>query len=317
MARGAHADLKAQAVAVQSRVAEHVHGKDDVIELAMVTLVAGGHLLIEDIPGVGKSTLARALASAIGGTFNRVQFTADLLPADLLGVNVWRAKSEVFEFRRGPLFANIVLADEVNRSPPRTQSALLEAMGESQVSVDGTTHRLPSPCSVIATQNPEEHHGTYPLPESQRDRFLLRISMGYAKPDVEASLLAAPSGLSVPTIETVLDDLSVLETMQHTAAQLHVHADLAAYAQRVVQATRELTSVRIGVSTRGALAWVASARARAFLHGNTQVSLDDLQSLAVPALAHRVLPLQSSTTDHGRVAEELIRDVIAREPVPM
>ena len=310
-------DVNQTAKRIIANVEQAIIGKRQEIILSLVACFSEGHILLQDVPGVAKTMLARALAASVGCTFNRVQCTPDLLPTDITGVSVFNPQTTEFEYRSGPVFTHILLADEINRTTPRTQSALLESMAERCVTVDGETYDLERPFLVIATQNPEEHHGTYPLPESQRDRFLLRISMGYAKPDVEASLLAAPSGLSVPTIETVLDDVSVLETMQHTAAQLHVHADLAAYAQRVVQATRELTSVRIGVSTRGALAWVASARARAFLHGNTQVSLDDLQSLAVPALAHRVLPLQSSTTDHGRVAEELIRDVIAREPVPM
>lgn len=179
------ADLRAHArtiAAIRESVAASIRGKDQVIDLALIGLIAAGHLLIEDIPGVGKSTLARALAAAVGGSFSRIQFTSDLLPADLLGVNVWLAREQRFEFRPGPMFANLVLADEVNRAPPRTQSALLEAMAERQVSLDGVSHALPAPFSVIATQNPEEHHGTYPLPESQRDRFLLRLSMGYAAP---------------------------------------------------------------------------------------------------------------------------------------
>lgn len=314
------ADPRAHArtlAAIRKSVAASIRGKDQVIDLALIGLVAGGHLLIEDIPGVGKSTLARALAAAVGGSFARIQFTSDLLPADLLGVNVWLAREQRFEFRPGPMFANLVLADEVNRAPPRTQSALLEAMGERQVSLDGVSHALPAPFSVIATQNPEEHHGTYPLPESQRDRFLLRISMGYAAADVEAALLQAggvdPRGRAALQVT----DPVTLTELQDAARSVHLHADLAGYAQRVVQATRESAAIRLGVSTRGALAWTAAARARALLDGRAQVGIDDLQDLAVPALAHRIMPTQAGTGDQAAYAQELIRELIASVPVPL
>src|SRR5690606_32891231 len=311
-----HAETLAE---IRAAVARRIHGKDQVIDLALISLIARGHLLIEDIPGVGKSTLARALAAAIGGSFSRIQFTSDLLPADLLGVNVWRASREQFEFRPGPIFANLVLADEVNRAPPRTQSALLEAMAEGQVSIDGTSHALPDPFIVIATQNPEEHHGTYPLPESQRDRFLLRLSMGYADAEVEAALLlrggveALGPGQGAPA----LDLPSQLGELQAAAASVHVHPDLARYAQRLVQATRDAAEIRLGVSTRGALAWVAAARARALLGGRTQVGIDDLQELAVAALAHRIVPAQASSGDQVALAQELIRELIATVPGPV
>jgi MoxR-like ATPase len=309
---------------IRATVAKQIHGKDEVIDLALICLVAGGHLLIEDIPGVGKSTLARALASAIGGSFSRIQFTSDLLPADLLGVNVWRASREQFEFRQGPIFANLVLADEVNRAPPRTQSALLEAMAEGQVSIDGISHALPSPFIVIATQNPEEHHGTYPLPESQRDRFVLRLSMGYASAEVEAALLlsggvpAQSPARSQPGTEAVaLAEPTQLHELQAAAAKVHLHPDLAHYAQRVVQATRDAGEIRLGVSTRGALAWVAAARARALLGGRAQVSIDDLQDLAVAALAHRIVPAQAGSGDQVALAQELVRELVATVPVPV
>jgi MoxR-like ATPase len=315
------ADVRAHAhtlAAIRESVAASIRGKDQVIDLALIGLIAGGHLLIEDIPGVGKSTLARALAAAVGGSFSRIQFTSDLLPADLLGVNVWLAREQQFEFRPGPMFANLVLADEVNRAPPRTQSALLEAMAERQVSLDGVSHALPAPFSVIATQNPEEHHGTYPLPESQRDRFLLRLSMGYAAADVEAALLQSggvESSARAPAQRVV--DANTLTELQDAAKRVHLHADLAAYAQRVVQATRESAAIRLGVSTRGALAWTAAARARALLEGRAQVGIDDLQDLAVPALAHRILPTQAGTGDQAAYAQELIRELIASVPVPL
>ena len=305
---------------IRAAGARRIHGKGEIIELALICLVARGHLLIEDIPGVGKSTLARALALAIGGSFSRIQFTSDLLPADLLGVNVWRASREQFEFRSGPVFANLVLADEVNRAPPRTQSALLEAMAEGQVSIDGTSHALPDPFIVIATQNPEEHHGTYPLPESQRDRFLLRLSMGYADAEVEASLLVSggvEGGGRASENKPALAAPSHLLELQHAAANVFLHADLARYAQRVVQATRDAGEIRLGVSTRGALAWVAAARARALLGGRTRVSIDDLQELAVAALAHRIVPAQAGSGDQVALAQELVRELIATVPVPV
>jgi MoxR-like ATPase len=304
---------------IRTAVATRIRGKTEVIELALICLVARGHLLIEDIPGVGKSTLARALAEAIGGSFSRIQFTSDLLPADLLGVSVWRASNEQFEFRRGPVFANLVLADEVNRAPPRTQSALLEAMAEGQVSIDGISHPLPQPFIVIATQNPEEHHGTYPLPESQRDRFLLRLSMGYADAATEAALLR-DGGVEPPGSASggaKVDSPSALLELQAAAAAIHLHKDLAEYAQRVVQATRDAGEIRLGVSTRGALAWVAAARARALLNGRAQVGIDDLQELAVVGLAHRIVPAQTGSGDQVALAQELVREIVASVSVPV
>ncbi len=301
---------------VRRAVSAVIRGKEDVIDLALVAMVARGHLLIEDIPGVGKSTLARALACAVGGEFRRIQFTSDLLPADVLGVNVWLAKGERFEFRPGPIFANVVLADEINRAPPRTQSALLEALGEAQVSVDGVSHPLPTPFLVLATQNPQEHHGTYPLPESQRDRFMMRLSVGYADADVEAELLRDGSSRRPPEFDAVITH-ERLATAQAAASDVFVHDDLARYAQRVVAATREASQLRLGVSTRGALAWVAAARARAHLDGRAQVGADDLQELAVPALAHRVLPAGATAGDSVAVTEEIIKDIIAAVPVPV
>lgn len=298
---------------VRRAIAEVIRGKDDVIDLALVTLVAAGHLLIEDIPGVGKSTLARTLAQVVGGEFRRIQFTSDLLPADLIGVSVLRPDLDRGEFRPGPLFANFVLADEINRAPPRTQSALLEAMGERTVSVDGISHILGLPFMVIATQNPTEHYGTYPLPESQRDRFMLRLEMGYAVADVEAELLAgkgesSAAPLAVCTLDAIL-------AAQAGAQEVFVHPDLAAYAQRVIHATRNHASVRLGVSTRGGIAWVRAARARAWIDKRAQLSIDDLHDLAVPALAHRLIA--SAASDDGvAVAAERVREIVATTPVP-
>lgn len=300
---------------VQAAVSAVVRGKDEVIEQVLVALLAGGHVLLEDLPGVGKSTLARAMAAALGAELSRVQFTSDLLPADILGVSVWRPKSEAFEFRPGPIFAHIVLADEINRAPPRTQSALLEAMGEGQVSVEGRTRALPRPFMVIATQNPSEHHGTYPLPESQRDRFALRITLGYAEAGVEAQLLQAGARAGrIPAASVA--SLAMVEQAQAAAAQLHLHPDLAAYAQSVVQATRDHEDLVQGVSTRGALAWVATARAHAWLAGRDHVSIDDLQSLAVPALAHRLVHRTAAGQADDGARADTVREILARVPVP-
>lgn len=292
-------------------VCQVIVGKRETVELCVVTLVAGGHLLLEDMPGVGKSTLARALAGSVGGKLARIQFTADLLPADIVGVNVWRQSRDEFEFRQGPVFANFVLADELNRAPPRTQSALLEAMGERQVSVDGRSHPLPAPFMVLATQNPLEHHGTYPLPESQRDRFAVRLSLGYADGEVEAELLQRPRPRGpagpVASVEEIADT-------QRQAERVFVHPDLARYAQAIVAATRSHPRLRLGVSTRGALAWMAVARAHALFEGRAEVSVDDLQRLGPAALAHRVVT--ADPDDAGAAASELVRTIVADTAVP-
>jgi MoxR-like ATPase len=300
------------AIAAIGRV---IRGKDDVIELAMTACIARGHILIEDIPGVGKSTLAKSIAAAIGGAFSRVQFTSDLLPADLIGTNMWKASIEKFEFKRGPLFANIVLADEVNRAPPRTQSALLEAMSEFQVSIDGQSLPLPRPFTVIATQNPLEHHGTYPLPESQKDRFIIRTQIGYADATTEAALLSGASAPDPRSISTVLP-LETLGTAQARAQEVFVHEDVSMFVRRFVAATREHPAISIGVSTRGALAWVALARASAYLQGRDHVSVQSLQDLATPALAHRLAMMEPGAQSNIHLASELIRDLLATVAVP-
>jgi len=307
-------DPRDDVFAVRDAVTSVIRGKDDVVDAALFALLARGHLLIEDIPGVGKSTLAHSLARAVGGDYRRIQFTSDLLPADIVGITVLRPGGERAEFRPGPLFANFVLADEINRAPPRTQSALLEAMGEQTVSIDGTSHQLPAPFMVLATQNPSEHHGTYPLPESQRDRFAVRLTMGYAGAEIESALLrgeliARPSDISpVTTPEAII-------AAQLAVERVFVHPDLASYAQRVVQATRDHASIRLGVSTRGALAWIAVARARAWFDGRTQIGVDDLQELAVHSIAHRII-VTGSAGDASAIAAEHVREIVATVPVP-
>src|ERR1700733_14087233 len=269
---------------LENAIATVVRGKPEAIRAAVVTLLARGHLLIEDIPGVGKTTLARALAAALGGTFRRIQFTSDLLPSDIVGVSVYDQHGKVFELRRGPIFANIVLPDEINRTTPRTQSALLEAMSEGQVSIDDTTHTLEAPFLVLATQNPAEHYGTYPLPESQMDRFLLRISLGYPQPSVERALLKERGGIDPVAQLAPVVDLARVQILQDGVETIRVDDALVDYAMHIVEETRRHPAITVGVSTRGALAWYRAAQAGALAAGREFVVPDDLKSLAGPAL---------------------------------
>jgi MoxR-like ATPase len=265
-----------------------VLGKPDQVRLAFAALLGGGHLLIEDLPGVGKTTLAHAIAIVTGGEWQRIQFTNDLLPADILGVSVWRRNEESFEFRPGPVFANVVLADEINRATPRTQSALLEAMAEKQVSIDGYTHELPRPFFVIATQNPLDLVGTYPLPDSQLDRFLLRISLGYPDREQERALLLEPDRRDMlGQLEPVLAPSDVLE-LADAATRMHVSDAVLDYVQSLVEATREHADLQAGLSPRAALALLRTARAHALLQGQEFVLPDDVKQV-YPALAvHRL-----------------------------
>ncbi len=303
---------------LEQNVDRALRGKEGAIRLAITTLLARGHLLIEDIPGVGKTTLARALAASVGGTFRRIQFTSDLLPSDITGVSIFDTTSRTFELRRGPIFANVVLADEINRTTPRTQSALLEAMSEGQVSIDDTTHPLPPPFMVLATQNPVEHFGTYPLPESQMDRFLLRIHLGYPSREVERSLLRdRDGGDPVANLGPVIDH-TALQAAQDAVEKVRVEDALVDYAMNVIEETRRSSAIAIGASTRGALAWYRAAQAHAFADGRGFCVPDDFKLLAVPALAHRItLPAAHESLGRARVeAERAIADIVARVAVP-
>jgi len=311
-------ELVATARKLEDAVSSVLRGKPEAVRLAVVTLLARGHLLIEDIPGVGKTTLARALAAAVGGTFRRIQFTSDLLPSDITGVTVYDAKTGKFDLRHGPIFANVVLADEINRTTPRTQSALLEAMSEGHVSIDDATHVLQQPFMVMATQNPSEHFGTYPLPESQMDRFLLRIQIGYPSAAVEKQLMRDRAGGDpVEALEPVIDHVA-LRAAQDGVERVKVEDGILDYAMAVVEETRRSPLCSVGVSTRGALAWYRAAQAHALADGRGYCIPDDFKVLALPSLAHRVI-LTGAHDSLGRAraeAERAIHDVIARVPIP-
>ena len=295
-----------------------LEGKQDAVELALVALLARGHLLIEDVPGVGKTTLARALARAVGGELRRVQFTSDLLPSDVLGVSVYDQRSGEFVLRQGPVFANVLLADEINRASPRTQSALLEAMNEGQVSLDGQTMPLPDPFFVIATQNPQDFAGTFPLPESQLDRFILRVRIGYPPPQVEQRLLLDGQTDTARDVPVVLDPARLVE-LQREVHRVSLDNALGSYLLAVIQATRSAASLSLGASPRGAIALGNAARARALLRGRSYCIADDIHDLAVPVLAHRV---RLATHADGFMptrdeAETTLRDILGRVPVPL
>jgi len=307
--------------ALAGAIGRVVLGKDDVIRKVLVTLLARGHLLIEDIPGVGKTTLAQALAQSIRCSFRRVQFTSDLLPADILGVKVYEPGRSEFRFLPGPIFHSIVLADEINRTTPRTQSALLEAMSEAQVSIEGETHPLPRPFMVIATQNPLEHHGTYPLPDSQLDRFTMSVAMGYPGPEAEKRMLTRP-GLpgsrseSAPSL-TVMDAAEVID-LQERADAVKVTLEVADYLLEIVRRTREHKGLRLGASPRGALALRQVAKARALMEGRNFLLPDDVKAYAVETLAHRLTVAGAGPAeDKRRAAAESVREILESVPVPV
>jgi MoxR-like ATPase len=311
--------IGSRAAALESSLRTIIRGNDEVIRLALVAVIARGHLLIEGVPGVGKTTLAHALARALDCTFQRVQFTSDMLPTDVLGITVYSAMEQQFEFKPGPVFTNVLLADEINRTTPKTQSALLEAMNEGQVTVDGHSHQLPEPFLVIATQNPIEHHGTYPLPESQLDRFLLRIQMGYPQASDERQILRSEAGaVRLEEVEAVATGTDVL-AMQEQTTRVKVDDSLVDYALEIVRRTRESTALSLGVSPRGSLMLYRAAQARAYLDGRMFATPEDFKSLAVPVFSHRVVVngRYSSTMKKSEQAETIIRDILQAVPVPV
>ena len=309
----ASGDPGALFAAARAAVCSVVRGKDAVVELALVAVIAGGHVLVEDVPGVGKTTLASALAGAIGGEFRRVQFTSDLLPGDITGVSVLDPASGGFRFRPGPLFANVVLADEINRATPKTQSALLEAMNERRVTVDGHSHPLPAPFVVLATQNPHDYHGTFPLPDSQLDRFLLRLSMGYPDREAERAILRS-GGLRRARIEGSLCPEDVVALCQ-AAEDVVVHPEVEDYLLGLVERSRSDVRLLRGVSTRGADSLYRAVKALALARGRRFAIPEDVLELAVPVLAHRVVA-RAETGPTGEGAVTAIRELLRDVPVP-
>ncbi|MGH9533251.1 MAG: AAA family ATPase [Terriglobales bacterium] len=293
-------------------------GRDDAVRMALIALVANGHILIEDVPGVGKTTLAQALARSLDCTLQRIQFTSDLLPSDVTGISVYNQASQRFEFKRGPIFAHIVVADEINRTTPKTQSALLEAMNERQVTADGETHPLPAPFLVVATQNPIEHQGTFPLPESQLDRFLVRIRMGYPAIADEKAILRGDAGAErLASVVAIATGEEVL-AWQAAAREVRVEESLLDYGLALARATREHPALALGVSPRGALMLYRAAQARAWLQGRGYCTPDDLKRLAVPVLAHRIAlkPSVAHWERRSEQADALLAQIAATVPVP-
>ena len=321
-----HSDTRTKAISADAhlllnqavqRVNSVYLGKPEIVRLAFVCMLAEGHLLLEDVPGTGKTLLAHALARVVGGTFNRIQFTPDLLPSDLLGTSVLVEGSSDFVFKPGPIFAQFILADEINRASPRTQSSLLEAMADRQVSIDGKTHPLGQTFCVLATQNPTEFEGTYPLPESQLDRFLMRIDLGYPAREAERSVLRSHrAGEPVDTLAAVAK-LTEIKTIQLQVREIRFEDSLVDYLQDIVDRTRQSNDLQVGVSTRGALAFYRAAQASALLNGRDYVVPDDIKELAISVLAHRVMPRGFAAGSERVAVESMIQRCLESVLVPV
>ena len=306
-------------IRVQQSVQSVIRGKDEVIQLVLVGLLARGHLLIEDVPGVGKTTLAHALARSFDCAFQRIQFTSDMLPSDVIGVSVFSQQTQRFEFRPGPIFANIVLADEINRTTPKTQSALLEAMNENQVTVDNRTSPLPQPFMVMATQNPIEHHGTYPLPESQLDRFLMRVKIGYPSAESEKEILQDFADSDpLANVRPVMTGPEVVE-IQNRVRRVKVDPELVNYTLAIVEKTRQHEYLSLGVSPRGSMSLYRAAQALAFLEGRNYCIPDDFKRLTIPVFCHRcvVSSRYISTLKKSDQARAIVEEILNGAPVPL
>jgi MoxR-like ATPase len=314
-AAGPSVDVAAVGARIAANMGRVVQGKDDVVRLALVVLLAEGHLLIEDVPGVGKTTLAKALAASVDATVRRIQFTPDLLPSDVTGVAVYDQETRAFEFKPGAVFANIVVADEINRASPKTQSALLECMEERQVTVDGVSYELARPFLVMATQNPLEMEGTYPLPEAQRDRFTARVSMGYPGRDAELAMLDERSTTDPLTTLSPVADAATVRDLVRAVGGLHVAEAVRQYVVGLVEASRRSPHLRLGASPRAGLQLLRAARASAALAGRDHVLPDDVQLLAAPVLAHRLL-LNADAALGRRTAEQVVAELLSIVPVP-
>ncbi|MGH2752004.1 MAG: AAA family ATPase [Actinomycetota bacterium] len=300
---------------IAANIERAIRGKDEVVRLALVALIAEGHLLLEDVPGVGKTMLAKSLAKTLGCTWQRIQFTPDLLPSDVTGVNVWNKATGAFGFKKGAVFANICLGDEINRASPKTQSALLECMEERQVTVDGTTHELEAPFMVIATQNPIEHEGTYPLPESQLDRFMMRLSVGYPARASELEILDTHGTRSPLEELNAVTDAGEVITLTKMAHEVHVAPTLRHYIVELAESTRDHSDVYLGASPRASLYLLKAARALAASRGREYVVPDDIKDLVIPVLAHRIL-LSPEAQMRGADAEDVLESLLGRVPIP-
>lgn len=301
---------------LEANIGQVVLGKSEVVRMCIVSLLAADHVLLEDVPGVGKTLIGKALAKSISASFSRIQFTADLLPSDITGGNVYNPQTGQFVYTRGPIFGNIILADEINRTPPRTQSALLEAMSDRQVTIDGQTYPLPQPFMVIATQNPFEFEGTYPLPESQLDRFLMRIAVGYPDRDDELQVLSTHRvGEPIENLQHVLDAAQV-NSLQQAVRRVTMDESINGYLLDIVEATRKCEDLRVGVSTRGALCLYRASQALALVENRDFVIPDDVKRLAVPVLSHRVIAKGYLQGTHRQAMETLIERLVDEVPVP-
>lgn len=304
---------------LQAAIESVIRGKSETVKFALIALLARGHLLVEDVPGIGKTTLANAMARALELSFQRIQFTSDLLPSDVIGLSVYNQKNGDFEWKAGPIFSNIVLADEINRATPKTQSALLEAMAEEQVTVEGVSRRLPPPFIVIATQNPSEHHGTYPLPESQLDRFMLRLHMGYPTLEDERKILRDRERVNpLDRIEKVMTHTDVIE-LQNMVSDVRFDEALVDYLLQIVDATRRSDTLELGISPRGTLALFRSAQALAFIEARDYCIADDIKRLVVPCFAHRIIVNSrvSALRQRTREAEQVLQDILQNVTVPI